>query len=248
MRPSVGHIRDLPRSGLAIDVDDHFTPHYVVPDNKKKVVSDLRAALKNADELYLATDEDREGEAISWHLREVLKPRVPVKRMVFHEITPSAIREAVDHWRELDMKLVEAQEGRRVLDRLVGYELSPVLWRKVAPKLSAGRVQSVATRMLVERERARMAFRSADYWDIDGAFRAHGSPFHLSGRPGFHFGYGAYASEGFVVSWPTPAPWRSASSERGYTISRSSRREPVMKMTHGPSPAPTKACSVPGGQ
>ncbi|MBV8951401.1 MAG: type I DNA topoisomerase, partial [Actinobacteria bacterium] len=135
------------------------------------------SALKNADELYLATDEDREGEAISWHLREVLRPRVPVKRMVFHEITPGAIREAVDHWRDLDMKLVEAQEGRRVLDRLVGYELSPVLWRKVAPKLSAGRVQSVATRMLVERERARMAFRSAEYWDIEGLFRAKDAPF-----------------------------------------------------------------------
>jgi DNA topoisomerase-1 len=177
VRPSVGHVRDLPKSGLQIDVDDHFAPHYVVPDNKKKVVAELKAALKNADELYLATDEDREGEAISWHLREVLKPRVPVKRMVFHEITPGAIRDAVDHWRDLDMKLVEAQEGRRVLDRLVGYELSPVLWRKVAPKLSAGRVQSVATRMLVQRERSRMAFRTAEYWDIDGAFRAQESPF-----------------------------------------------------------------------
>jgi DNA topoisomerase-1 len=177
VRPSVGHVRDLPKSGLAIDVDDHFHPHYIVPDNKKKVVSELKAALKNADELYLATDEDREGEAISWHLREVLKPRVPVKRMVFHEITKAAIQEAVADWRDLDMKLVEAQEGRRILDRLVGYGLSPVLWRKVAPKLSAGRVQSVATRMLVERERARMAFHSAAYWDIDGAFRAHDTPF-----------------------------------------------------------------------
>ncbi len=177
VRPSVGHVRDLPKSGLQIDVDDHFTPHYIVPDNKKKVVSELKAALKNADELYLATDEDREGEAISWHLQEVLKPRVPVKRMVFHEITPGAIREAVEHWRELDMKLVEAQEGRRILDRLVGYEVSPVLWRKVAPKLSAGRVQSVATRLLVERERSRMAFRSAEYWDVEGAFRAHDSGF-----------------------------------------------------------------------
>jgi DNA topoisomerase I len=177
VRPSVGHIRDLPRSGLAIDVDDHFAPHYVIPDEKKRVVAELRAALKDADELYLATDEDREGEAISWHLLEVLKPRVPVKRMVFHEITPSAIHEAIDQWRELDMKLVEAQEGRRVLDRLVGYELSPVLWRKVGPKLSAGRVQSVATRMLVERERARMAFRRAEYWDVEGAFNARGSGF-----------------------------------------------------------------------
>jgi DNA topoisomerase-1 len=177
VRPSVGHVRDLPKSGLAIDVDDHFHPHYIVPDNKKKVVADLKAALKNADELYLATDEDREGEAISWHLVEVLKPRVPVKRMVFHEITPTAIRAAVEQWRDLNMKLVDAQEGRRILDRLVGYGLSPVLWRKVAPKLSAGRVQSVATRMLVERERSRMAFRSAEYWDLDGAFRAHDTGF-----------------------------------------------------------------------
>src|SRR5213076_654298 len=128
---------------------------------KKDVVKELKDALKDASELYLATDEDREGEAISWHVLEVLGPDVPVRRMVFHEITRTAIEEAIDHWRELDMKLVEAQEGRRVLDRLVGYELSPVLWRKVGPKLSAGRVQSVATRMLVERERARMAFRRA---------------------------------------------------------------------------------------
>ncbi|HEX4776700.1 MAG TPA: toprim domain-containing protein, partial [Acidimicrobiia bacterium] len=172
-----GHIRDLPKSGLAVDVDDHFAPHYIVPDKAKPTVKALKAALKDADELYLATDEDREGEAISWELLEVLKPRVPVKRMVFHEITPTAIREAIDGWRELDMKLVEAQEGRRVLDRLVGYELSPVLWRKVGPKLSAGRVQSVATRLLVERERARMAFRRAEYWDVEGAFNARGSGF-----------------------------------------------------------------------
>src|SRR5689334_3183153 len=180
---SVGHIRDIPTPSempaeikkgpfgrFGVDVDNGFEAYYVVDSDKKKKVSELKRLLKNADELYLATDEDREGEAISWHLLEVLKPRVPVKRMVFHEITPSAIHEAIDQWRELDMKLVEAQEGRRVLDRLVGYELSPVLWRKVGPKLSAGRVQSVATRMLVERERARMAFRRAEYWDVEGAF------------------------------------------------------------------------------
>lgn len=188
---SVGHIRDLPRNAdeipeqfkgteagrLGIDVNDHFSPIYVVPAEKKKVVAKLKAALKDADELYLATDEDREGESISWHVLEVLKPKVPVKRMVFHEITAEAIEEAVANWRELDMKLVEAQEGRRVLDRLVGYEVSPVLWKKVMPRLSAGRVQSVATRLVVERERLRMAFRAGEYWDLEADLVAKGSGF-----------------------------------------------------------------------
>src|SRR5262249_51982862 len=156
---------------------DHFAPVYVVPEDKKRVVSDLRAALKGASELYLATDEDREGEAISWHLLEVLKPRVPVKRMVFHEITREAIAEAIDNWRELDMKLVEAQEGRRVLDRLVGYEVSNVAFRRIGPGTSAGRVQSVATRLVVDRERARMAFRSGAYWDLEGTFAAQDAQF-----------------------------------------------------------------------
>ena len=183
---SVGHVRDLPHGAkqvpksvtnprvrrLGIDVDDHFAPIYVVPDAKKHVVSELKTALKDASELYLATDEDREGEAISWHLLEVLKPNVPVKRMVFHEITADAISEAIDNWRDLDMKLVEAQEGRRVLDRLVGYEVSNVAFRRIGPGVSAGRVQSVATRLVVDRERARMAFRAASYWDLDGTFSA----------------------------------------------------------------------------
>src|SRR4029078_12231486 len=176
--PSVGHIRDLPQGAkqapksvtkpearrLGIDVDDHFRPVYVVPDNKKHVVADIKAALKGASELYLATDEDREGEAISWHLLEVLKPTVPVKRMVFHEITNEAIQRAANSTRDLDTALVDAQETRRSLDRLYGYEVSPVLWRKVKAGLSAGRVQSVATRLVVERERERMAFRYASYW------------------------------------------------------------------------------------
>ncbi len=183
---SVGHIRDLPRGAkyapksvtkpevrrLGIDVDDHFTPIYVVPDDKKQVVSQLKAALKDASELYLATDEDREGEAISWHLLEVLKPRVPVKRMVFHEITSEAIEDAIENWRDLDMKLVEAQEGRRTLDRLYGYEVSNVAFRRIGPGTSAGRVQSVATRLVVDRERARMAFHSGSYWDLEGTFAA----------------------------------------------------------------------------
>src|SRR5262245_14725528 len=186
VKASVGHIRDLPQKAgdvpksvtnkevrrLGIDVDDHFTPVYVVSQDKKKVVAELKAALKDASELYLATDEDREGEAISWHLLEVLKPNVPVKRMVFHEITADAIEDAIANWRDLDMKLVEAQEGRRVLDRLVGYEVSNVTFRRIGPGTSAGRVQSVATRLVVDRERARMAFRSAGYWDLEGSFSA----------------------------------------------------------------------------
>jgi DNA topoisomerase I len=181
---SIGHIRDLPKSSaeipaekkkepwarLGVDVDHGFEPLYVVNPDKKQQVAKLRAALKDVDELLLATDEDREGEAIAWHLLEVLKPRVPVRRMVFHEITPHAIRDAVDNPRDINRALVDAQETRRVLDRLYGYEVSPVLWKKVMPRLSAGRVQSVATRLLVERERARMRFRSAEYWDLEATF------------------------------------------------------------------------------
>ncbi len=180
---SIGHIRDLPGGAsemppaqkhlwktYGIDVDNGFEPVYVVNPDKKQQVAKLKAALKNVDELLLATDEDREGEAIAWHLLEVLKPRVPVHRMVFHEITPSAIRDAVAHPRDIDRALVDAQETRRIVDRLYGYGVSPVLWKKVMPRLSAGRVQSVATRLLVERERARIRFRSAEYWDLEGSF------------------------------------------------------------------------------
>ncbi|WP_127128188.1 type I DNA topoisomerase [Georgenia sp. SYP-B2076] len=180
---SVGHIRDLPQPSelpadmkkgpygkFAVDVEGDFDPYYVVDADKKKKVAELKRALKDADELYLATDEDREGEAIAWHLLDVLKPKVPVKRMVFHEITKEAITRALENTRELDTRLVDAQETRRILDRLVGYEVSPLLWRKIKPGLSAGRVQSVATRMVVERERERMAFRSASYWDVKGTF------------------------------------------------------------------------------
>jgi len=177
---SRGHIRDLPRNAadvpakyksepwarLGVDVDHNFEPLYIISPEKKSTVAELKDLLKNVDELYLATDGDREGEAIAWHLLETLKPRIPVKRMVFHEITEPAIRAAAEHPRELDNALVDAQETRRILDRLYGYEVSPVLWKKVAPKLSAGRVQSVATRIIVQRERERMAFRSAGYWDV----------------------------------------------------------------------------------
>ena len=180
---SVGHIRDLPNPSelpaemkkgpfgkFAIDVDNGFEAYYVVDADKRKKVAELKRLLKDADELYLATDEDREGEAIAWHLLETLKPRVPVRRMVFHEITREAIQRAVADTRELDTRLVDAQETRRILDRLYGYEVSPVLWRKVRQGLSAGRVQSVATRMVVERERERMAFVRAGYWDVEGDF------------------------------------------------------------------------------
>src|SRR5436309_5943343 len=167
---SMGHVRDLPSKGLSVDTENGFKVDYEVHASKKNVIKELRDALKDADELYLATDEDREGEAISWHLLEVLKPRVPVKRMVFHEITSEAIQDAIDNWRDLDMKLVEAQEGRRTLDRLYGYEVSNVAFRRIGPGTSAGRVQSVATRLVVDRERARMAFRSGSYWDLEGTF------------------------------------------------------------------------------
>jgi len=177
---SVGHIRDLPRGAadvpakhkgeawarLGVDVDHEFAPLYIITPEKRSKVAELKEALKSVDELLLATDHDREGEAIAWHLLDTLKPKIPVRRMVFHEITEPAIRAAVENLRELDQDMVDAQETRRILDRLYGYEVSPVLWKKVMPKLSAGRVQSVATRIVVARERERMAFVSASYWDI----------------------------------------------------------------------------------
>ena len=194
VKPSVGHIRDLPQSAadipasvkgekwarLGINVDDHFKPVYVVSSDRKKIVAELKAALKEVDELYLATDEDREGEAIAWHLREVLNPKVPVKRMVYHEITPGANAKAVSETRDLDLRLVDAQEGRRFLDRLVGYEVSPVLWRAVDKARSAGRVQSVAIRLVCERERERMAFRSATWFDVSAVLTAKSADFEAT--------------------------------------------------------------------
>jgi len=189
---SIGHIRDMPDKAaeipakyrgepwarLGVNVDADFEPLYVVNADKRQQVSKLKNLLKDADELLLATDEDREGEAIAWHLLEELKPKVPTHRMVFHEITPEAIAQAVAHPREMDEGLVEAYQTRRVLDRLYGYEVSPVLWKKVMPKLSAGRVQSVATRLIVDRERERIAFRAASYSDLEAEFatKEHGKP------------------------------------------------------------------------
>ena len=178
---SMGHVRDLPAGAkevpekykdkpwknLAIDVENNFEPIYVIPKTKEKVVKELKSALKKADELILATDEDREGESISWHLLEILKPKVPVKRMVFHEITKEAIQKALDECRDIDRDLVHAQETRRILDRLYGYTLSPLLWKKIGGNLSAGRVQSVAVRLIVNRERERRAFQSGSYWDLE---------------------------------------------------------------------------------
>src|SRR3954467_14343491 len=181
---SFGHVRDLPRNAadvpakykgeawarLGVDVDNGFHALYVVSQDRKQQIAKLTKLAKEVDEIFLATDEDREGEAIAWHLVETIKPKVPVKRMVFHEITKPAIQAAVANPRDIDRDLVDAQEARRILDRLYGYEVSPVLWKKVMPRLSAGRVQSVATRIVVERERQRMAFRSAEYWDIQALF------------------------------------------------------------------------------
>ena len=197
----MGHVRDLPNNAseipasakgqkwanLGVNTESDFEPLYVVPKDKKKVVKELKDALKGAEQLLLATDEDREGESISWHLLQLLAPKVPVKRMVFHEITKEAIGKALDQTRDLDMELVHAQETRRILDRLVGYTLSPLLWKKVAWGLSAGRVQSVAVRLLVQRERARRAFRSGSYWDLKAQLEQGGSGFeakltHLSGK------------------------------------------------------------------
>jgi len=200
VRASVGHVADLPSKGLSIDVDNGFKPTYELTERGKQVIKDLKTAMKDASELYLATDEDREGEAISWHLLEYLKPKVPVKRMVFHEITKSAIDQAVNNPRGIDYGLVDAAETRRLLDRLYGYEVSPVLWRRVNRGLSAGRVQSPSVRLIVERERERIAFVSAGYWDIelvtstapsftatlvalDGTRVATGKDFGSDGRP-----------------------------------------------------------------
>ncbi len=198
---SMGHVRDLPKdakeipagvkgekwASLGVNVEADFEPLYVIPKDKKKVVDELKAALKSADQLLLATDEDREGESISWHLLQVLRPKVPVKRMVFHEITDEAIKKSLKNCRDVNQQVVRAQETRRILDRLVGYTLSPLLWKKIAPSLSAGRVQSVAVRLLVNRERERRAFRKGSYWDLKATLLQAENPFEaklisLAGR------------------------------------------------------------------
>ncbi len=207
---SVGHIRDLPRSAsdipasmknedwarLGVDVENDFKPLYVVPADKKKIVTKLRKLLKEVDTVYLATDEDREGESIAWHLLEVLSPKLPVRRMVFHEITPAAIQFALDNPRDLDRRLVDSQEARRILDRLFGYEVSPVLWRKVRRGLSAGRVQSPAARIVVERERDRIAFVAASYWSLTGKFLVAGGDGSSSFEAGLRYLDGVRVASG----------------------------------------------------
>src|SRR5437879_9227114 len=191
VKASYGHVRDLPESAkqvpdeirkkkwgrLGVDTEGDFTPYYVIPDDKRKYVQALRSALKGANQVLLATDPDREGESISWHLKEILKPKVPVKRIVFHEITRDAINEALKEAHDLDENLVRAQESRRILDRLYGYTISPVLWKKVQTGLSAGRVQSVATRLIVDREEERLAFTAATYWDLEARLSGEGREF-----------------------------------------------------------------------
>src|SRR5258706_15728865 len=191
VRASYGHVRDLPESAseipdeirkkkwgrLGVDTEGDFTPYYVIPDDKRKYVQALRTALKGATQVYLATDPDREGESISWHLKEILKPRVPVRRIVFHEITEEAIKQAVKDAQDIDENLVRAQESRRILDRLYGYTISPVLWKKVQTGLSAGRVQSVAVRLIVDREEERLAIRAATDLDLEAKFSSEGREF-----------------------------------------------------------------------
>ena len=255
---SVGHIRDLPDKKspapaeykgtevgrLGIDVEHDFTPLYVVNSDKKAKVTELKRKLKDADELLLATDEDREGEAIAWHLLEVLKPKVPVRRMVFHEITRDAIRAAVENTRDLDERLVDAQETRRLIDRLYGYEVSPVLWRKVMAGLSAGRVQSVATRLVVERERERIAFVAASYWDLEAVLDPGAFPARLvavDGRrvaTGRDFGpdgelRGRAATEAVVLDEPTVRSLADALADASFAV-RSVEEKPYRRSPAAP--------------
>ncbi len=174
---SVGHIRDLPKNDLGVDVDNGFKPTYVASEDKSKIISQLKSLIKKAKILYLATDPDREGEAIAWHLMELLKPTIPVKRLAFHEITKSAIQESFDHTRNIDESLVSAQEARRILDRLWGYQVSAKLWQNVKGGLSAGRVQSPAVKIVVDREKERTKFKEGEYWSITAQFDSKGNNF-----------------------------------------------------------------------
>jgi len=261
VEPSIGHIRDLPKSAddvppamkklewakLGVDVENDFRPLYVVDADKRQQIAKLKGLLKDASTLYLATDEDREGEAIAWHLAEVLQPKIPTKRMVFHEITKKAIKEALAAPREIDRRLVDAQEARRILDRLYGYEVSPVLWKKVLPKLSAGRVQSVATRIVVERERERMAFVKAGWWDLSGTLEKAGAPADLSTIPatltalrgrrlatGKDFDRrGVLEKDALVLREAEAKALAEALTGRGFTV-RSVERKPYRRSPHAP--------------
>jgi DNA topoisomerase-1 len=268
VKASVGHIRDIPvprdlpaemKKGpygkFGVDVEGGFDPYYIVSPDKKKTVAELKKALKDADTLYLATDEDREGEAIAWHLLETLKPKksTPVKRMVFHEITKDAIRGALENTRDLDTSLVDAQETRRILDRLVGFELSPVLWRKIKPSLSAGRVQSVATRLVVERERERMAFVASDYWDVTGTFGPDAEQFtaKIATVDGARVATGSDFADDGTASSParrarpcSPRPPPASSSRPSAPPRRPSPRSSPSRTRAGPPrPSPPPRCS-----
>ena len=254
----MGHVRDLPGdakeipakykafdwSRLGVNVDNDFEPLYIVPSDKKAIVRELKDALADSDQLILATDEDREGESISWHLHELLQPKVPVKRMVFHEITKEAIQEALEHTRDVDDRLVRAQETRRILDRLVGYTLSPLLWKKIAWGLSAGRVQSVAMRLLVVRERERRAFRAGTYWDLVAQLRHGGQGFkaelNLVGGKKVATGSDFDESTGKLVRRPR----RGAAGREG----RGRRSAAACSSRRGRSPAPrrSRASAGPG--
>ena len=264
---SVGHIRDMPDSAaeipakyrgepwarLGVNVDDNFQALYVVHSDKRQQVSKLKSLLKDADELLLATDEDREGEAIAWHLLEELKPKVPTSRMVFHEITPEAIARAIANPQQVDQGKVDAYQARRVLDRLYGYEVSPVLWKKVMPKLSAGRVQSVATRLVVDRERERIAFRAAAYSDLEAEFatKDHGKPditeptsftanlVTVDGRrvaQGRDFtSVGELRGSATSCTWTPPPrpPWPSGSTSAAFSVA-SVERKPYRRSPYAP--------------
>ena len=215
---SMGHVRDLPESTLGVDPEDDFTPQYEVPDGKKTVIKKLQDILNTSDELWIATDEDREGEAIGWHLVETLKRKKdqPIRRIVFHEITEEAIKEAAAHPRELDLKLVNAQQARRILDRLVGYTLSPFLWKKVYRGLSAGRVQSVAVRIIVDREREVKAFKPVEYWTIEAAMETQKKETFtakLSARDGKKFVPSSVDESNAVVKGVTGQPFLVSSIE-----------------------------------
>ncbi len=254
---SIGHVRDLPSSAaeipaavkgeswarLGVNVDNGYAPLYVVPADKKARIRELKARLKEAGALYLATDEDREGESISWHLLDLLQPKVPVKRMVFHEITKAAIREAIENCRDVDMHLVDAQEARRILDRLYGYEVSPVLWRKIAPRLSAGRVQSVTTRLIVERERERMAFRSSAWWDaqVTLEYEAQRFPAQVVALDGTTLAAGRdFSADGKLASGRTVVVLDEAAAAKlaGGLAGRTARVRKVEEKEYSSSPKP----------
>ena len=230
VKASIGHVRDLEEHKLGVDVQNGFKPEYVIPADKKKVVADLRKLADAASTIWLASDEDREGEAISWHLTQTLElPKDKTRRIVFHEITKPAILEAIEHPRDIDMNLVDAQQARRVLDRLVGFELSPILWKKIQPKLSAGRVQSVALRLIVDREKEIMAFRPEPFYRVEAEFRPVGSKIGLKATLDTKFASESEARA--FLEQSIGANYRIASIEKKLPPPRFSRRPAVSSVS-----------------